>query len=82
MDWNESRQEELDGNLLDYLLNSKRFLEDFVCYLEDTEPKVLDKRLGEWVKTTQGRRWYEGVLEAMINDTPEREPEDRSGCDR
>lgn len=81
-EWAESRQEELDENLMDYLLNSKRFLQDFLCYLEDKEPELVSRRLDEWVQTKDGKRWYDDTLSAMIADVPEMEREDLPRSER
>ena len=82
MDWAESRQEFLDDDILGHLLNHKSASEDFLIYLDEQDPELVQKRINEWIKTREGQKWYTNTLEAMIDDRPEMEPEDMPGSDR
>lgn len=72
--YNERKQEELDDDLIGHLASDDKGLQRFSEYLANLDKPadiaVVDKLIREWLKTPDGKSWYQKMFE-YLSEAPE-----------
>lgn len=75
----EKKQEELDDDLIGHLASDDEAFKRFTEYLANTvdrlEASMVDKLIQAWIKTPDGKRWYEDCFNSLT-EMPERDDDD------
>ena len=73
--WGEVCRERLEEDTLGFLLTDEKFCSEFLCWMDEDQPKIMQSMLNRWLETKDGKRFFEDKLQELINEAPENDEE-------
>ena len=69
--WLEQQKERFEDDILGYILEDDRISSDFLCFIEEKDPQLMQKWINSWLETPYTKKWVEKIVGKIIDSTPD-----------